>query len=118
MYAKVKQRVIDSEGIPVGIAHNNPSLDMRQYEVELLDGTKEVLFANTIAENLFAQVDDKGNCHVLFHDITDHQKRNVALTEDEAIEILPNRFTRRKPTTKGWEILVTWKDGSTNWITL
>ena len=25
---------------------------------------------------------------------------------------------RRRPATKGWEILVKWKDGSTNWLAL
>jgi hypothetical protein len=42
----------------------------------------------------------------------------LALEEHEATEVLPNGLQQRKPTTKGWEILVTWKDSSTNWITL
>ena len=37
-HARVKKRVVDEEGQPKGIAHNNPLLNMRQYEVEFLDG--------------------------------------------------------------------------------
>lgn len=83
-YAKVKRRVVDRDGVPIGVANQNPLLDTRQYEVEWYDGRTETLFANTIAENLFAQVDDDGNRHVLFHDITDHRKLDDALTEEEA----------------------------------
>jgi hypothetical protein len=31
------------------------------------------LAANAIAENMFAQVDDKGNRHALFEEIADHR---------------------------------------------
>jgi hypothetical protein len=61
IYAKVKRQAIDADGTPIGTAHENPALDSRQYEVEWLDGKKEILFANAIAENMFAQVDDEGN---------------------------------------------------------
>ena len=37
-HARVKKRVVDEKGKPKGIAHNNPLLNMRQYEVEFLDG--------------------------------------------------------------------------------
>jgi hypothetical protein len=69
--------------------------------VEWLDGKKEILFANTIAENMLAQADDEGNRHVLFHNILDHQKASLALEEHEAIEVLSNGFQQRKQTTKG-----------------
>ena len=39
---------------------NNPLLDSRNYEIEYTDGITEALAANTIAENLPAQVDDQG----------------------------------------------------------
>jgi hypothetical protein len=62
---------------------------------------------------MFAQVDDEGNRHVFFHEITYHRKTNAALDECERTEVLPNGVTGRKPTAKGWEILMAWKDGST-----
>jgi hypothetical protein len=118
-YAKVKRRVVDQDGVPVGVANQNPLLDTRQYEVEWYDGRKEILFANTIAENLFSQVDEDGNRNVILHDITDHRKlENEAMKEEDSYQHLPNGTYKRRATTKGWEILVTWKDGSTNWLSL
>ena len=37
--AHVKRRAVDINNEPVGVAHNNPLLDSRQYEVEYEDGT-------------------------------------------------------------------------------
>jgi hypothetical protein len=65
-FARVTKRLKDKDGLPIGRANNNPILDTRMYEVEYPDGHKASLAANAIAENMFAQVDDKGNRHVLF----------------------------------------------------
>ena len=54
---------MDDEGKPVGIANDNPILDLRQYKVEFLDGETEIMTAKLIAENIFAQVDDNGHIH-------------------------------------------------------
>ena len=62
--------------------------------------------ANVIAENLYSQVDDEG-CHfAILQEITDHKKDGSALSKDA------------KLTTRGWKLLVSWKDGSTDWIPL
>ena len=47
-------------------------LDTRVYEVEYLDGNNASLVANSIAENIFSQVDEEGNRLVLFYDIVDN----------------------------------------------
>ena len=39
-YAKVMKRLRDADGIPIGMANENPFLDSRMYEVEYQDGTK------------------------------------------------------------------------------
>ena len=70
--ARVTKRLKDSNGIPIGTADQNPLLDTRMYEVEFADGEKASLTANYIAENLFAQVDDEGNRHVLMKEIMDY----------------------------------------------
>ena len=36
--AKVRKCVRDHDGTPIGLAHSNPSLDSRQYEVKCVDG--------------------------------------------------------------------------------
>ena len=56
--AMVTKQLKDANGIPIGMANQNPLLDTCMYEVEFVDGEKASLAANYIAENLFAQVDD------------------------------------------------------------
>jgi hypothetical protein len=117
-FARVTKRLRDANGIPIGTAHDNPILDSRLYEVEYLDGHKASLAANAIASNLFSQIDDEGNRHTLLDSITDHRVDGNELKETDAYIISPNGGKRRKETTKGWEILLQWKDGSTTWETL
>ena len=83
-FAKVTKRLRDANGIPIGTANDNPLLDTRIYEVEYLDGHKAALAANTIAENMFAQVDDEGNRHVIFQEIIDHRRDGTELNQQDA----------------------------------
>ena len=71
-YAKVTKRLRDANGIPIGTADENPILDTRMYKVEFMDGTKQSLSANSIAEDLFTQVDQDGNHQVLLDEIIDY----------------------------------------------
>ena len=115
-FARVSKRARGEDGQPIGKANSNPILDTRMFECEFLDGHVEVLPANTIAESMFAQVDEEGNRHVLLDEIVDHRETADALPDDEAYIMTKSGQRRPKPTTKGWEILVQWKDGSTNWV--
>ena len=65
-FARVVNHMRDKDGLPIGTANDNPILEPRMYEVEFQDGYKASSAANAIAENLFAQIDDEGNRHVLF----------------------------------------------------
>ena len=112
----VRARKRDANGNVVGISNNNPLLDTRVYEVEFPDGTLKEYNANNIAESLYSQVDDEGNEFILLDEITDHRKDDTALTEEESL--LPQSGANnqhRKHTTKGWQLCVTWKDGSSSW---
>ena len=117
-FAKVTRRLRDKDGLPIGKANSNPILDTRMYEVEYPDGYKASLAANAIAENMFAQVDDEGNRHVLFDAITDHRTGGSGIKQQDAFVHTRSGTERRKETTRGWEILVQWKDGSTTWVAL
>ena len=117
-YAKVKRRAIDTDGRPTGLASKNPLTDTREYEVEFLDGSKEVLGANIIAENLLAQVDEEGHRQLLMEEIIDHRKSDVAIDKEDSFYTTSKGTKRRKMTTKGWELCVQWKDGSSNWVAL
>ena len=56
-FAKVTKRLRDANGLPIGVAHDNPMLDTRIYEVEYNDSHKASLTANIIAKKVFSQVD-------------------------------------------------------------
>jgi hypothetical protein len=61
-------------------------LDTRMYEIKYLDGYKASLAANTIAENLFAQVDEEENYYMLMDTIlADHHVDGSQLKHDEAL---------------------------------
>ena len=116
--ARVTKRLEDANGLPIGLANENPILDTRMYEAEYLDGGRMSLAANSIAENLFTQIDDKGNQQVLMDEIIGHQSNEHVMKQQDAFITTKTGTKRRRETTKGWELLVQWKDGGTDWIAL
>jgi hypothetical protein len=108
-----RARGLDSE--PVGCAHTNPLFDTRQYEIKFTDGTREKYQANVIAENMFAQVDSEGHQYLLLQEITDHKKDNSAVPISEGMTHGHNGQEKPKITTRGWFLLVQWRDGSLSW---
>jgi hypothetical protein len=111
----VVRRKRDEMGRLVGKSNNNPLLDTREYEVEFPDGSIDYLSANIIAETMYSQVDQDGHEHLLLDAIIDHRFDNTALSKDDSVLPGSNKLRR---TTKGCQLLVSWKDGSTNWIAL
>ena len=89
-YARVTKRLRDASGIPIGTAHDNPILDTRMYKVKFMDGEKSSLLANYIAENLFAQIDDDGNCQVLLNEIIDHHTTGCQVMQQDAFIMAKN----------------------------
>ena len=115
-YAKVTKRLRDTNGNLIGTADDNPILDTRMYEVEFMDGTKQSLSANYIAENMFAQVDQDGNRQVLLDEILNYHTTSKEVKQQDTFITTSTGTKRWRETTIGWELLVQWKDGSTNWI--
>ena len=116
--ARVTKQLKDANCIPIRMADQNPLLDTCMYEVEFADGGKASLAANYIAENLFAQVDDEGNRQVLMNEIIDYRTNGTELKQQDAFITTKTGTKCRRETTKGWELLVEWKDSSTNWVSL
>ena len=48
----------------------------------------------------------------------DHQSTNQAIPKSEGTYETAYGTTRKKRTTRGWEICARWKDGSHEWISL
>ena len=91
---RVTKRLRDKDGLPIGTANDNPILDTRVYEVEFPDGHKASLAANVIAENLFSQIDDEGNCHVMLDEIIGHRTNSKEIKQQDA-HIVNRSGTRR-----------------------
>lgn len=100
---------------PIGQAHANPLFDTREHEVEFADGTMEKCDVNTIAENVFAQVDEEGNQHLIVDETVDHKREDDAIPIAEGFAIGKAGNKMPKITTRGWLLLMLWKDGSTSW---
>jgi hypothetical protein len=106
------------DGNPLGMRHSNPILDTREYRVEFPDGSTATCAANVIDKNLCSQVDDKGRHFAIMQEITDHKKDGLALSKDHGFVEKRHRQRRPKLTTRGWKLLASWKDGSSDWIPL
>ena len=118
MMAKVLGRKRNADGNLIGRKHRIPTLDSRVYDVEFLDGERQQISYNLLAEHLFSQMDEEGVQHQLFHEIVDHRKNPKRAVEKADQFFVKNGKRQKKKTTAGWELEVEWKDGSTSWIPL
>jgi hypothetical protein len=107
----------DADDNPVGKRNANPMLNTREYEVLFPDGATDVFTANIIAENLCSQVDEEGNTYSIMIEITDHKSNGSAVTKDNGWEIKDGQRRPRR-TTRGWKLLVSWKGGTSSWVSL
>ena len=57
----------------------------------------------------------KGNQCVLFDTIVDFRRSATALSKEDQIVAKADGRTFLRRSTKGWQLCVQWKDGSTSW---
>ena len=112
---RVIARKRDSDGTPIGRANDNPILDSRQYAVEFDDGQVTELTANVIAESMYAMCDENGHKVNLFNCITDNRRSEKSLSLADQKFSDSRGKTQYRRTTKGWDLCIEWKDGSTSW---
>ena len=116
--ATVKRRAKDDQGRPIGVAHRNPMLDTREFEIELENGETDKIFANQIAMNLYSRLDDEGREILTYRNIVDHKRDGSALTKENGFITMGGGQKKAKKTTRGWKILVEFKDDTTAWMPL
>jgi hypothetical protein len=63
-------------------------------------------------------VDADGRKFILMKEIMDHRLDGSAVPVDDAYYVDPNGQRTRRMTTKGWKLLVEWKDGSMDCLPL
>ena len=113
---RVTSRKRTSDGHLVGTSNPNPIMDTRIYEVEFHDGTFADFSTNEIMENLYAQTDEYGNMGKILRGISNHRVSPDAVKKEHGWVTINNGPRKRRVTTKGWDILVDWVDGTQSWI--
>ena len=101
-FTKVTKRLREAQGSPIGTANEKPIIDTRMYKVEYLDGFTTSMAANSIAEKMFAQVDEEGNNHVLYDEIVEHRCDGNQVNMQDAFSTNTRGVKPRRPTTKSW----------------
>ena len=116
--ARVVRQARDKDGGVIGEYNVNPILNTRVYGVMFPDSSIQQYAANLIAENIYSQVDKDGHRYTLMDEIVDHRKDDTAY--DKAGGFVTDTYGNksRRTTTKGWKLLVNWKDGNQSWIPL
>ena len=90
-------------------------IDSRMYEVKYEDGHKVAMAANSIASNLFAQIDQDRQRFLLFDEIIDWRTYGSQIKSEDVFIHIFNGNKRRRETNKGWEVCIQWKYGSFTW---
>ena len=116
---KVARQSLDADGRMTGTYHDNPFLNTITYDVEFPDGQVKEYGTNIIAENMLTQVDLDGYSLSLMDSIIDHQRDlSQAIPIEDKYITTKSGQKRLWKTTKGWKLLIKWKDKSKAWINL
>ena len=86
----VVKRYHGLDGIAIIHLHTNPSFDTREYEIEFTYRKQDKYYANLITENIYVQVDDKGNHFQLLAEIQDYWKDGTKISKEEGKIISAN----------------------------
>ena len=70
-FFRVIKRLKNKDGQPIGKVNDNLILDTRLYKVKFIYGHWQAMTANTIAQNMFTQVDADGYQQLLLDCILD-----------------------------------------------
>jgi len=102
--AKITGRKRDQDGNLVGKYNSNPLLNTRVYIASFPDGHIAEYSANVIADSIYQDINNDGLEELFFDSIIGHERDETHKGDPIA-----------KYVTKGWNICVSWKDGSTSW---
>ena len=117
-HATVMGRTKDIDGNTTGRHDANPLLNTAVYDVLFPDGAVKQYAANTIAENMWAQVDNEGQQYLLLDQITEHRRHDSAVDKNDQYVVTKRGNKKLRQTTVGWDLCVLWRDGSEQWIPL
>ncbi len=110
--AWVVQQATNENGHLNGTFHKNPLLNMLLNECEFNDGTTREYAANTIASNIFMELDADGFSSSLLYHIVDHKRSGEATNMADKYFVTKTGTKRMRHTTVGLKFLVKWANGS------
>lgn len=113
---KVIGRLLDKDGNPVGNYNKDPLLNTRVYEVLFPDGNVGQYSGNLIAESIYMDCDEEGRRSQMMESIVEVRSNDDALQKSEGFIVSANGERKRVKTTKGWSVLIQWKDGQRSWL--
>ena len=67
---------------------------------------------------LFTQNDEEGHCYMLSDEILDHCTDGLEIKQQDSFIFNKSRQKHWQETTKRWELLVSFEDGSMSWVAL
>ena len=109
---KSRKRSYDGKTL-MGQPSLNPLLDSRIYQVEFPDGGIGEFTTNIIAESLISNVDEDGYDTGLMDGTISHRKNKDAISKSDGY-FEHNNTLQKIVTTRGWDLQIRWKDGSTS----
>jgi hypothetical protein len=116
--AKVVRRVVNNDGCLVGTFDDNPLLNTLLYECKFDDGTTQAYSTNTIASNIFMELDADDYSSSLLYEIVDHKSSGEATKMADKYFTTKTGTKQMHQTTQGWKFLVQWANGTCQWIAL
>ena len=100
----------DENGDIIGQPNEDPNLNTVMYEVEFPDGTRQPIAANTIAQEIYSQVDADGRRDVVVEEIIDYCRDLKYAVPKSNQYFYHNGQKCQRKTTSGWKILTRLKD--------
>ena len=85
-----------------------------------MDISKNTLLTQLLKISVYSQVDTEGNEFILLQEICNHRKDGLAVAKDDMFvqHMRGGSNAVHRRSTKGWQLLVQWKDRSTSWTLL
>ncbi len=116
--AEVQGRSKDRNGNVVGTYDSNPMLNSVLYDVKFPDGAVRQYAANTIAQNIYDQVDGDGYSSSTLQSVLDCKRDSTAVSKEDRYVYTRSGQRRYRHTTAGWKFLVRFNDGDEHWVPL
>ena len=116
--SKVIKRSLGPDGNAVGAFNHNKMLDTRIYDIMFMDETVQQLSANRIALSMYEHVDSEGFTNKILDQVQRHRKTDEAIEKSDGYTKDSKGRRSRKITTKGYDLLTKFRDGSESWIPL